>query len=321
VSVATVSYVMNQGPRPVSAEARRRVEEAIAELGYVPNALARSLRRQETALVGLVIPNLANPVYGEIAGALERVCTQAGVLVVLCNSERDAAREQHFVQVLRAKQVDGVVITPHGAPGPLLAPLRAAGIPLVVLEHALAGLHCIVVDEQAGGRLATQHLLELGHRRIGLIRRYPTPAMSRERFDGYRAALAGAGVAYDAALVVECGPGPAEGYAAMQRLLAVRPRPTGVFAHNDTIALGAMRAAGDAGLAIGRDLSLVGCDDIASAAYWSPPLTTLRLPKAQLGALAGEMILGLAQGDGERAAQTVTLGVELIIRASTSAPI
>jgi LacI family transcriptional regulator len=312
---------MNNGPRPVSDEARRRVEAAIGELGYVPNALARSLRRQQTALVGLVIPNLANPVYGEIAGALEAVCTQAGTLVVLCNSERDAARERHFVQTLRAKQVDGVVITPHSPALPLLAPLQAAGIPVVVLEHALEGLHCIVVDEQAGGRLATEHLLGLGHRRIGLIRRYPTSAMSRERYDGYRAALATAGVAFDAELVVECGPGPSEGYGAMQRLLALGRRPTGVFVHNDSLALGAMRAAGDAGLEIPRDLSLVGCDDIASAAYFTPPLTTLRLPKAQMGTLAGRLILDLAQEEQERAAQTVALGVELIVRASTAAPL
>lgn len=320
VSVATVSYVINRGPRPVSAEAQQRVEAAIAELGYVPNELARSLRGRQTALVGLVIPSLANPVYGEIARELERVCSQAGTLVVLCNSERVEARERRFVRMLRAKQVDGVVITPHGAALPLLQPLLDAHIPLVVLEHALAGVHCIVIDELAGGRLATQHLLDLGHRRIGLIRRHPTSAMSWQRHDGYRQALAQAGIAYNPGLVVHCGPSHADGYAAMQALLALPEPPTGVFVHNDILAMGALRAMRDAGLAVPRNVSVVGYDDIANAAYLSPPLTTVRIPKREMGALAGETILRLAQARAEeaRAAETVTLAVELVVRGSTA---
>jgi LacI family transcriptional regulator len=317
VSVATVSYVINHGPRPVSDSARRRVEAAIAELGYVPNALARSLRVQQTALVGLIIPSLANPVYGEIARELERVCSQAGTLVVLCNSERVEEREQRFVRMLRAKQVDGVVVTPHSEALPLLQPLLAAQVPVVVLEHALPGLHCIVIDELEGGRLATQHLLDLGHRRIGLIRRHPTRAMSWQRHDGYRLAIEQAGIAYDPDLVVHCGPSHAEGYAAMQALLARAEPPTGVFVHNDILAMGALRAASAAGRAVPEEVSVVGYDDIAHAAYVTPPLTTVRIPKREMGTLAGETILRLAQGE-EETAQTVTLGVELIVRGSTA---
>lgn len=324
VSVATVSYVINDGPRPVSADARRRVETAIAELGYVPNDLARSLRLQQTSLVGLIIPSLANPVYGEIARELERVCTQQGMLVVLCNSERVEEREGRFVRMLRSKQVDGVVITPHGEALPLLDPLLAAHIPVVVLEHSLPGLHCIVIDEVEGGRLATQHLIALGHRRIGLIRRYPTRAMSWQRHDGYRLALENAGIVYNPNLVVHCGSNQAEGYAAMQQLLALNERPTAVFVHNDILAMGAMRAIYEAGLAIPGDVSLVGYDDIASAAYLSPPLTTVRIPKVEMGALAGHTIMQLAQGgaevESEIKPQTITLSVELVVRSSTAAP-
>ncbi len=324
VSVATVSYVINDGPRPVSADARRRVEAAIADLGYVPNDLARSLRLQQTSLVGHIIPSLANPVYGEIARELERVCTQQGMLVVLCNSERAEDRERRFVHMLRSKQVDGVVITPHGEALPLLDPLLAAHIPVVVLEHSLPGVHCIVIDELEGGRLATEHLIGLGHRRIGLIRRYPTQAMSWQRHDGYRLALANAGLAYNPGLVVHCGSSHAEGYAAMQQLLALDAPPTAVFVHNDILAMGAMRAAYDAGLAIPRDLSLVGYDDIASAAYLSPPLTTVRIPKVEMGTLAGRTVMQLAQGapdlDTGVEPHTVTLAVELVVRSSTAAP-
>ena len=324
VSVATVSYVINNGPRPVSAHARRRVEAAIAELGYVPNELARSLRLQQTSLVGLIIPSLSNPVYGEIARELERVCTQQGMLVVLCNSERAEDRERGFVRTLRSKQVDGVVITPHGEALPLLEPLLAAHIPVVVLEHSLPGIHCIVIDELEGGRLATQHLLDLGHRRIGLIRRNPTRAMSWQRHDGYRLALENGGIAYDPSLVVHCGSSHAEGYAAMAQLLALDKRPTAVFIHNDILAMGAMRAIYDAGLSIPGDVSLVGYDDIASAAYLSPPLTTVRIPKVEMGTLAGHTIMQLAQARPdlvpELAPRTVTLSVELVLRSSTAAP-
>jgi LacI family transcriptional regulator len=320
VSVATVSYVINDGPRPVSVEARRRVEAAIAELGYVPNELARSLRLQQTSLVGLIIPSLANPVYGEIARELERVCTQQGMLVVLCNSDRAADRERRFVHMLRAKQVDGVVITPHGEALPLLEPLLAAHIPVVVLEHSLPGIHCIAIDELEGGQLATQHLINLGHKRIGLIRRHPTRAMSWQRHDGYRLALVQADIAYNPELVVHCGSSHAEGYAAMQQLLALAERPTGVFVHNDILALGAMHAVYDAGLRIPGDLSIVGYDDITNAAYLSPPLTTVRIPKVEMGVLAGRTIMQLAQGKIELEPRTVTLSVELIVRSSTAAP-
>jgi LacI family transcriptional regulator len=320
VSVATVSYVINHGPRPVSADARQRVEAAIEELGYVPNELARSLRLQQTSLVGLIIPSLANPVYGEVSRALERVCTQEGMLVVLCNSDRVEERERRFVHMLRAKQVDGVVITPHGEPLPLLQPLLAAQIPVVVLEHAVAGLPCIVIDEVAGGRLATEHLIGLGHHRIALIRRHPTRAMSWQRHDGYRDALAAGGLAYDPDLVIHCGSSPAEGYQAMQQLLAQRQPPTAVFVHNDILALGALRAIEDGGLCVPRDVSIVGYDDIANAAYLTPALTTVRIPKEEMGALAGRTIMALAQAETPPPPHTVTLSVELIVRESTGPP-
>ena len=320
VSVATVSYVINKGPRPVSVEARERVEEAIAALGYYPNELARSLRIQQTSTVGLVIPNSANPFYAEIARELERACTQEGVLVLLCNSEREPDRERRFIQMLRAKQVDGAVITPHSDAIALLEPLLAARIPVVVLEHSIPGLHCIAIDDLEGGRLATHHLVSLGHRRIALIRRRQTTALSMLRHEGYRQVLAEAGIAYDPTLVVKSGPLQGDGYAAMQQLLTITPRPTAVFTHNDIIAMGAIRAIYDAGLDVPGDISIVGYDDITSAAYLAPALTTIRSPKIEMGKLAGQTILRLAQGDMTIPPQTVTLPVELIVRASTAPP-
>jgi LacI family transcriptional regulator len=306
VSVATVSYVLNNGPRPVAPETRLKVEEAIAELGYYPNELARSLRLQHSSTIGLILPNIMNPVFAEIAHEIESACRKEGFLLLLCNSDREHAREEHFVQMLRAKQVDGVVITPHDDPLALIQPLVQAQIPVVVLEHDLPNVHCIVMNEKQGGRLATQHLIDLGHRRIALIKRTPNSALSRERFTGYQQALAAAGIPYDPHLVCECAAGQMAGAQAMQ--------------HNDVLAMGALHAIRQAGLTVPGDISVVGYDDITSAAYFVPPLTTVRSPKAELGALAGRTILELVRQKNGQPPQTITLPVELVVRASTALP-
>lgn len=320
VSVATVSYVLNNGPRPVATETRVKVEEAIAELGYYPNEVARSLRLQQSSTIGIIIPNITNPVFAEIAHALESVCTQEGFLVLLCNSERQHEREERFVQMLRAKQVDGVVITPDSEPIALIEPLRQARIPLVVLEHDLPGVHCIAIDELSGGRLGTQHLIDLGHRRIGLIKRQPTSALSTQRFAGYRQALTAAQLPFDPQLVIECDSGSAAAAAATRQLLALAEPPTAIFTHNDVLAIGARHAIDAAGLAVPNDISLVGYDDIASAAYLIPALTTVRAPKTEMGVVAGRTLLQLIKERAALPPQTVTLPVELIVRDSTAPP-
>lgn len=320
VSVATVSYVLNNGPRPVAPETRLKVEEAIAELGYYPNELARSLRLQQSSTIGLILPNVMNPVFAEIAHQLESICTQEGFLVLLCNSDRQHDREERFIQMLRAKQVDGVVITPHSEPLLLIKPLIQARIPVVVLEHDLPGVHCIAMDEMQGGRMATLHLIGLGHRRIALIKRTPNSALSTQRSVGYQQALAAAGIPYEPRLVLECAAGQTAGAQAMQQLLTLPDPPTAVLTHNDVLAMGALHAIHSAGLAIPDDISVVGYDDITSAAYFSPPLTTVRSPKAEMGVLAGRMILQLVRRTAEQPPQTRILPVELIVRASTAPP-
>ena len=320
VSVTVVSYVVNNGPRPVSPATRARVEKAIEELGYYPNELARSLRRQRSLTIGLLIPNLTNPVYAEIARNMEDVCTEAGYLVLLCDSARDSAQEKRFVRMLRAKQVDGVVMIPSQNPLELIAILQAARIPSVVLEHDLPETHFIAIDDLEGGRLGTQHLLSLGHRRIGLIRRYPSSALSTERFTGYRQAIESAGFAFDPSLVVQCEAGQAAGYQAMQQLLALPEPPTAVFTHNDVLALGAMHAIWEAGLSIPDDISIVGYDDIVSSGYLTPPLTTVMFPKAEMGRQAAHTILQLVQDGDDLPPRKVVLPVELVVRASTGPP-
>jgi len=320
VSVAVVSYVVNDGPRPVSPETRAKVEEAIEELGYFPNELARSLSRKSTATVGLITPSLTNPVYAEIAESLESVCSTKGYLVLLGATGRDLDREKKLAQILRSKQVDGVVMIPSGGVKVALQPLRQAHIPTVVLEHDLPDTHCIAIDDLRGGRLATQHLLELGHRRIGLIRRAPSSALSYLRAIGYRQVLEEAGISYQPDLVVESKAGLAGGYQAMQQLLALSKPPTAVFTHNDMLAVGAMRAVQDAGLTVPHDISVVGYDDTASSSYLNPALTTVKFPVAEMGRQAGQIILQLAQAEASLPARTILLPVRLMVRASTAPP-
>jgi LacI family transcriptional regulator len=320
VSVAVVSYVVNDGPRPVSPETKVKVEKAIEELGYYPNELARSLSRRKSATIGLITPSLTNPVYAEIAASLESVCSTEGYLMLLCATGRDLEKEREFTKILRSKQVDGVVMIPTGPTKTALEPLRQAHIPTVVLEHDHPDSHCIAIDDLKGGRLATRHLLELGHRRIGLIKREPSSALSYLRAVGYAEVLEEGGILPDPTLVIESKAGLAGGYESMQQLLALLNPPTAVFTHNDVLAMGAMRAVQNAGLVVPDDISVVGYDDTASSAYLNPPLTTVKFPVAEMGRRAGQIILELAREEGGPPMQTLTLPVELIVRSSTAPP-
>jgi LacI family transcriptional regulator len=318
VSVAVVSYVVNDGPRPVSPETRLKVERAIEELGYFPNELARSLSRKQTAIIGLIIPSLINPVYAEIADSLTRYCAAEGYRVILGSSGRDHQTEVEFAKSLRAKRVDGVIIVPSESPEEILKPLQQAHIPTVVLEHELPNTHCIAIDDLQGGQLATRHLLSLGHRRIGMIRRKPTSALSHLRYMAFRDMLEAANIPLDPDLIIESEAGQASGYGSMQKLLALSRPPTAVFAHNDVLAMGAMSAIYHAGLKVPDDISIVGYDDIINAAYLNPPLTTVKMPIAEMGRVAGKMILDLNKNGNSFSPQTTTLPVELIVRASTA---
>lgn len=320
VSVAVVSYVVNNGPRPVSPETQIKVRKAIEELGYYPNELARSLSRKQTATIGLMLPNLKNPVYSEIVGSLESVCTASGYTVMLTSTDRDPVKERKLAETLRSKQVDGVVILPSEKPYPFLNLFQQANIPMVVLEHDLADTHCIVIDDRQGGRLAMQHLLSLGHHRIALLERNTLSPHGYLRGVGCREVLQESGIPLDPALVVKSNAGQAAAYAVMQQWLALPNPPTAVFTHNDMLAVGVMRAALDAGLRVPADISVVGHDDTSIIDYLNPRLTTVKFPVMEMGRRAGQIILELVQRPDSFPAQTITLPVELVIRDSTAPP-
>jgi LacI family transcriptional regulator len=318
---STVSYVVNNGPRSVSVAARERVLKAIAKLGYHPSDVARSLRTKRTQTIGLVIPDITNPYYGEMTQAIEEVSFQHGYMVILAHSSHLPERELRYSHVLRSKQVDGVIFLPVTSDLEPLYFLERAGIQLVILEREVPGYACIVCDEHRGGYLATRHLIEMGHRRIGCIVLAGDSTSSAARVEGYRAALAEASIPLETDCVVESEYGYVAGEVAARRFLKQPNRPTAVVAHNDLIAIGAMKAFAEAGLRIPGDVSVIGFDDIAAASYVKPRLTTIACPKRQMGRAAIEMLLNLLKSSASVFAGTVRLPVDLIVRESTGPPI
>ena len=321
VSVTTVSHVIND-TRFVSEDARRRVLSAIDALRYVPSAVARSLKNNRTHTVGMMIPNSSNPYFAEIIRGIEDTCFDAGFNVILCNSDDDPLKQGRYIRVLMEKQVDGLIVLSSGGDDELGSHLReAADMPQVLVDREVEHLDAdlVEVNHEAGGWLATRHLLELGHRRIACITGPLVLSSARQRLDGYRRALRESGLAPDPALEVAGDFTSERGHATMQRLLQAPHRPSAVFASNDLMAIGALCAVASTGQRVPDDLSIVGFDDIALAAFTSPPLTTVAQPKHRLGALAAGMLLDRI-ANPERGHRREILQPQLEVRASTAPP-
>ena len=292
VSVTTVSHVVN-GTRFVSEAARERVEEAIQMLGYVPSAIARSLKNSNTRTFGMVIPNNSNPYFAEIIQGVEDRCFAAGYNVILCNSNDDPERQASYIRTLAEKRIDGLVLVASGSDALVRAAIGELKIPLVLLDREVSGLDgdLVEVDHVAGGVIATRHLLDLGHPRVACISGPPGLSPSSQRRAGWKKALADANVDRRESDLARGDFTSRGGYLAMQTLLKRRPRPTAIFICNDLMAIGALAAAREAGVCVPDELSIVGFDDIELAAYSAPPLSTVVQPKLKIGTLAAELLL------------------------------
>ncbi|HEU5317427.1 MAG TPA: LacI family DNA-binding transcriptional regulator, partial [Chloroflexota bacterium] len=273
VSTSTVSHVLNR-TRFVSDAVRERVERAIGELGYRHNGLARSLRTRQSFAIGLIIPDVSNPYYPQIARGVQDAAAEAGYWVFLCNSDRAAQNEVRLLEALEERRVDGIILD-AGSPDPaLLAALKRAAVPVVLVGSRIddPGLDVVTVAPN-GGYDAVAFLLSKGHRRIGLIGGPPVPTGGRlAKSGGYLQALAEAGIAVDPALMVEGDYTREGGRAAMQRLLSLDAPPTAVFAGNDLMAIGALSSLRAAGRRVPEDVAVVGYDDVPEAAVVSPAL-------------------------------------------------
>ena len=317
VSYATVSHVINN-TRLVSQQTRERVVAAMNTLNYRPNALARSLRQGKTNTLGLVLPDSANPFFAEISRSIEDEAFKKGYSVFLCNTELDTQRELFYVDVLSKKQVDGIIFVAAGDQADSLDFLVRRNMPGVMIDRDIPNVEvdAVLTDHQLGGFLATRHLLELGHKHIACIAGPSSITPSAERITGYRNALQQAGLAYNESLIVRGDYHAQSGMEITHFILKMDPRPTAIFALNDLMALGALRAAAEAGCSVPKELAIVGYDDIEIAHFTNPPLTTIAQPKKEIGAQAVNLLVDRIS-QKSRPPSRLVLAPELIIRRST----
>lgn len=319
VSTATVSYVLN-GTGTVTEATRRRVLGAVAQLNYQPSHAARSMRGRSHTL-GLTLPaqpgRLADPALAELLAGLSDAAALRGYFLLLA-TVGDQSEGDLCLNLARTGRVDGLLLLDLLVDDERANALSAAGIPHVCAGPAPAGSASpfVMVDGRAGALTAMRHLVSLGHRRIALIQLPSELAESEPRYLGYADALAEARLALDPALIVEAGRSEEDGYHAMAELLGAPSPPTAVLACNDELAFGALHALYDAGLLAGRDISLVGFDDLPQATHTHPPLTALRQPRRAVGEHLAALLIDSIE-HRVRAAQSATLSARLVVRRST----
>ena len=324
VSITTVSKVLNNR-EDIGHATRARVLAKVAELGYQPNAVARSLTLRRTHTLGVVIPDLMHSFFVEIIAGLESVASARGYGILLCSSSEDPAKERQELDMLRQRQVDGIVLGSASADGntDLLQQLTALGVGLVMIDRDdHPDVHCdrVVTNDEEVGRLATAHLIAQGRRAIGHITG-TTVVHARRRADGYRAALKAAGIRMKADWIVRGGFKEADGYRGMKKLLSARPRVDAVFAANDPSAIGAMKAIWDARLRVPEDIAVAGAGDIALGDLLRVPLTTVSWSREDQGKAAAELLLQRIADEGATPlrARRVVIPPHLVIRRSSTA--
>jgi LacI family transcriptional regulator len=319
VSLMTVSRVIND-KEGVKSETRQEILEIISKLGYRPSAIARSLATRETRTIGLVIPDVTNPFFADITRGVERLAYSEGYHVFLCNAEEDPLRELAVIQSLEEKRVDGLILCSSRLKDEKLVDLLARLPAVVLINRSLCQadentFDSVVIDDNRSGWLATHHLIQRGHQRIGFLAGPPASYSGSGRYKGYLAALQDAGISLEPGWMSNCQPSVEGGYEMTRQLLANYPHLTALFCFNDLVAVGAIQACGEIKRRIPEDFAIVGHDDIPLAALVSPALTTCRVPRHELGARAVNALLEHLKGcpDG---CQQIVLQPELIIRES-----
>ncbi|MBN1218730.1 MAG: LacI family DNA-binding transcriptional regulator [Anaerolineae bacterium] len=315
VSHTTVSRALKGNP-VISPETRARIQILAREMGYTPSAVAQSMRAQRTHTVGMVVTTIADPFVVQVVEGVESVARAAGYSVLLCTSHDDPDQEIDVVETLHRRRVDVIIVTSSRVGSLYPERLGQLRVPIVLINNQSEGqyLYSVAVDDVQGAQLAVEHLLKLGHRRIGYVGTNRRPRSSRRRLAGYEKALDQAGIEPDPALI----PPPVSkadierGAEALAHLLTTDA--TAVFCYNDLIAIGLLLACRQRGIAVPQQLSVVGFDDIESAQFVSPALTTVNQPRLQLGQLAMRMALDLLN---RQEVQDQLLLCKLVVREST----
>ncbi|HEY5277648.1 MAG TPA: LacI family DNA-binding transcriptional regulator [Coriobacteriia bacterium] len=326
VSGMTVSRVINNSGY-IGRETRSRVEAAIAELAYVPNAVGRQLRSKRTKMLALVLSDIMNPFFTTIARGVEDVARAQGFSVMFCNTDESEAEEARYLLMLVQRQVDGVLLVPASTSGKSLRLLSSHHMPVVVIDRRIQSrqIDSVRSDSEAGAYTLTQHLIGLGHRRIAVLTGRRSVSTSIDRVAGYCRAMLDAGLELDDDLVRygEYNYGEynqVDGNRMAQEVLAADPRPTAIFAANNFIAFGAMRSLRDAGFRVPEDVSIVAFDDLPVAWLSDPFMTVVDQPAYEIGRRAAELLLSRLDGTISGPGREVVLPSELIVRRSSGPP-
>ena len=321
VSKMTVSRAINNHPL-INPETRERVLEVARRMNYQPNQHARALATNRSYLIGVVVPDLMHSYFAEIYRGVEAAARPLGYRNLICNTDEDAAKEVDEAEALLPR-TDGLVVASSLPPGRASFYRRIIkdGAKVVLIDRRLEGLRCPVVttDDVQVGVLATEHLIGLGHRRVGHLRG-TAASTAAGRFEGYRRALAAHKLRFDEGLVRDCGFTEREGYEAMREWLSDGDVPGAIFAVNDPAAIGAMQALEEAGVQVGRDVALVGGGNIHYADMLRVPLTTVSWSRSEMGRQAARLLIQLIEGKGPpKKAQHIVLTPELVVRSSSGA--
>jgi LacI family transcriptional regulator len=323
VSQAAVSYVLNDSPGVVlTPETRQRVLEAASTLGYVPNRAARALRTSRTMTVACIIPDITNPYYPWLERGVQDVAETHGYGLVVYNTDGDAEKERRALHSAREGRVDGLIMTPFHVNAETMADVTGAGVQVVLLAQATTawnaqGIDTVSIDNVAAARAAVNHLLDLGHSRVAMVAGITGTPPRENRVLGYRKALAEHHIRPEEQLIRAGEFTERGGYEGTRELLRMRPLPTAIFAANDLMAIGAMQALREAGLAIPDDIALVGFDNIAAASLVHPALTTIDQFPQPLGRRAAEMLFARLEGFETGSAIHSDAQFELVVREST----
>ncbi|EGQ8324687.1 LacI family DNA-binding transcriptional regulator [Vibrio cholerae] len=317
VSTSTVSHVINKS-RFVSDEIAERVNNAAQQLNYAPSALARSLKMNRTKTIGMLVTTSTNPFFGEVVKGVERSCYHQGYNLILCNTEGDNQRMKASINTLLQKRVDGLLLMCSTLEGERLDVFdRYPDIPIVVMDWGpiLFASDKIQDNSLQGGYMAAKHLIECGHKEIGCITGPLIRHQAQMRYEGYKRALAEAGIAMNPDWIVESDFECEGGYQAFEKLYQRGKLPSALFVSNDMMAMGVIQAASQRGLRVPDDLSLIGYDDVHIAKFMTPALTTIHQPKYRLGKAAIDTLLYRLENP-DTTAQVVQLEPTLVVRSS-----
>ena len=337
VSTATVSHVINQ-TRFVREETRQKVIEAVEALNYQPSAIARGLATNSTQTIGLIISDIGNPFFTAVARGIQDEVRQHGYHTIFCNTDEDPAREDEYLRLLSARQIDGLIIAPTGVHSKHLTQMDKTGLPIVLLDRQTPCIDAPIVgvDNEGGAYQATRHLIELGHRRIAVLVGIETISTLATRLAGYQRALCEANLPVDESLVIRADPRnymnqnhllstPAptfftnnqmtpSAFHALLRVLESPNRPSAIFVTNNEMTVGALHALKESGIRCPEDISIISFDDHAWASIFTPALTVVRQPTYRLGKMAARLLIKLL--NGEEFEPPTPLPVEFIIRES-----